>query len=303
MRPPPPLSDIGRFPVVGGTALLALAATVAWKAKTNLDVDALTEGPEIALGEYWRLVTSILLHVSPFHLIFNLYWLWVLGSLLESIFGHFKMLAIIVMLAVGSGAAEYAFLRGGVGLSGVGYGLVGLLWILSRYDPRFEDAIDKNTVVLFGAWFLICIVLTESGIMPVGNIAHGAGAVLGAALGYAIAGPKVWRIPAAVGLAVLLAGSVLGATIFRPDLNVSTHRGLAESRLGYKLLESGDNAGAEKVYRLAVRYRPSDPDCWRNLGVAVHRLGRTSEAQEIWAHEQKLRLQSPDSEAHGDKSD
>jgi len=303
MRPPPPLSDIGRYPIVGGTALLALGATIAWWSKAKLNMEALTTGPEIALGEYWRLATSILLHVSAYHLIFNLYWLWVFGSLIESIFGHFKMLVIILLLAVGSGAAEYAFLEGGVGLSGVGYGLFGLLWVLSRHDRRFEDVMDLNTIVLFAAWFLICIVLTQTGVMRVGNIAHGAGAVLGAILGYAIAGPRATRIPAAAGLAVLLVGSVAGATIFRANLNVSTYRGIAESRRGYDLLESGDNPGAEKLYRLAVKYRPADPDCWRNLGVAVHRQGRIPEAEEIWAHEQELRLRSSGPDAHGDKSD
>src|SRR5258708_35846273 len=137
-------------------------------------------------GELWRLVTSIFPHLDVLHLLFNLYWLWVFGTLVEEVFGHIKTLALILVFAVGSGSLEYAFAIGGAGLSGVGYGLFGLLWILSRKDERFRDAIDTRTIHLFIGWFFLCIALTWANIVSVGNIAHGTGAALGILAGYAI---------------------------------------------------------------------------------------------------------------------
>src|SRR5687768_723465 len=103
MRQPPPLAMLPRYPVVGGLALLSLAVTVA--AETELvDVSPLYEGPQIREGQVWRLVTSILPHADFLHLAFNLYWLWVLGSVVEEVFGHVRTLALVLFLAAGSGA-------------------------------------------------------------------------------------------------------------------------------------------------------------------------------------------------------
>ena len=42
-------------------------------------------------------------------------------------------------------------------------------------------------MLLFVGWFVLCIVLTMAGMWNVGNVAHGAGFVLGALLAWAIA--------------------------------------------------------------------------------------------------------------------
>src|SRR5687767_8287504 len=115
MREPPGPWKIVNFPMVGGVALLAAAVTLADLAGA-VDVSPLEEDHHIRQGQVWRLVTSILPHVDPVHLLFNLYWLWALGSLVEEHFGHARTLALILALAVGSSAAEYALVHGGVGL-------------------------------------------------------------------------------------------------------------------------------------------------------------------------------------------
>ena len=48
-------------------------------------------------GQWWRLVTPILLHASLLHIGFNMYALYVLGPELESHFGHFPFLALYVL--------------------------------------------------------------------------------------------------------------------------------------------------------------------------------------------------------------
>jgi len=46
--------------------------------------------------------------------------------------------------AVGSSAAEFALFQGGIGLSGVGYGLFGLLWVLSWHASDFAGGVDSQ---------------------------------------------------------------------------------------------------------------------------------------------------------------
>src|SRR4051794_15366510 len=135
MRTPPPVLSLGRYPVTGGLCLLAMLVTAAWGA--HYSIEPFTESPLHVLDQPWRLITSIFPHADIFHLAFNVYWIWVFGTLLEETFGHLAYAGIVLLLAAGSGAAELAVLDGGVGLSGVGYGLFGMLFVLSRRDPRF----------------------------------------------------------------------------------------------------------------------------------------------------------------------
>ena len=66
--------------------------------------------------EPWRLVTSALPHANAFHLIFNVAWLWTLGTMLEERFGSFRLLGLVLLFAAGSAAAEYAIFLGVFGL-------------------------------------------------------------------------------------------------------------------------------------------------------------------------------------------
>jgi membrane associated rhomboid family serine protease len=53
-------------------------------------------------GEPWRLITSALPHVGWIHLIFNLSWMWVFGTLIEERLGPIRLLALILLLAAAS---------------------------------------------------------------------------------------------------------------------------------------------------------------------------------------------------------
>ena len=277
MRPPPPLRDAHRYPVVSGVAILSIGVTLAWWAK--VDVSAFFETAMIRRGELWRLVTSILPHVDVLHLIFNVYWLWVFGSIVEQVYGHFKTAALILLFAVGSGAMEFAFADGGVGLSGVGYGLFGLLWILSLSDPRFQDAVDRKTIELFVFWFGLCIVTTVTKIMPVANIAHGAGALLGVLTGVAITQPRR-RIPAWAGVVATVVFGFWGSTLGRPEVNLSADSGHEEGQWGYEDLMAGKNQEALRWLMDAVKYRSKEPTRWYNLGIAYDRLKNETAAIE-----------------------
>lgn len=275
MRPPPKLTESLRYPVVTGTALLAIAVTLAWWSK--VDISPLFESAMIRRGELWRLVTSIFPHVGFLHLAFNLYWLWIFGTLLEDTLGHFKTAILILFFAFGSGAWGFALGSGGVGLSGVGYGLFGLLWMLSRYDERFKEAIDAKTVQLFVGWFFLCVIATYTGIMPVGNVAHGAGAVLGILTGLAITRVDS-RALFAAGLGAVLVIGLWGATLGRPRINLSQSGGYEEAKWGYDALMAHQNDQAVRWFRDAVTYQPKMPDFWYDLAFAYQRSGNMHDA-------------------------
>jgi membrane associated rhomboid family serine protease len=221
MRQSPPLSAWFAFPITTCVAGLAIAASVRYW--SGADIERFMFNGQDWWREPWRLVTPTLFHANFIHLFFNLYLLWVFGTLVETEFGHGPTLGIYLLLAIGSEAAEYALFHGGIGLSGVGYGLFGLLWVLSRHDRRFRDAIDRQTIQLMVGWFFLCIVLTVTDTMPVANVAHGAGFVLGALLGWTIAArglPRRLRGAAIVAATFLLC--MIGATVARTHVNLTS---------------------------------------------------------------------------------
>src|SRR5688500_4264686 len=89
-------------------------------------------GPEVANGQYWRLVTSAFLHANqlPFgllHIGFNMYILYFLGQLLEPSIGRVKFLAIYftALLSGSLGALLLSPCAATVGASGAVFGLMG----------------------------------------------------------------------------------------------------------------------------------------------------------------------------------
>ena len=290
MRPPPSPALLPHYPVTGGVGLLALAATLLWW--RGGDVSFLLENYLVWRWQPWRLFTSALPHVNLYHLIFNLYWLWVFGTLVEDVFGHWRTLVLMLFLAAGSGMAEYAFFEGGVGLSGVGYGLFGLLWVLSSRDQRFEEAIDKTTVILFVAWFFLCCILTALHIWNVGNVAHGAGGVLGALLGLVIAECGRRRLALLSLLAVLTAMLVVASSVGRPYVNLSSVAGEDFAHLAYEEHEKGNYQEAVTFYQMALRYNPQQASWWFNLGIAYQHQGNMESA--LHAYEKAVALDPKD---------
>ena len=288
MRRPPPFTDFPRFPVTAGTILLAVGVTIAWK--SGVDITPLVDTALVQRWQLWRLLTSVLPHDGPVHLLFDCYWTWAFGTRVEAAWGSLATGGVFALLALGSSAAEFAVRNGGVGLSGVGYGLFGLLWALGRRDRRFRDAVDRNTAFLFVVWFFGCILATYTGAMAVANVAHGAGLVLGLGLGVACGGARDrWRrVLAGTGVGLAVAACLAGSTVLRPYVNRSPEAAADNDEQGYLALKDRRNTAAVRWLTDAVRMGPRDAHAWYNLGVAYDRTDRRKEASAAFAEAHRL---------------
>jgi membrane associated rhomboid family serine protease len=282
--------------VTAGTIILATGVSIASWCK--VDISRLICSVLVLRGEPWRLLTATLPHANFFHLIFNVAWIWVFGAMIEDAFGHFITLGIFLLLAAGSSAAEFAFLDGGIGLSGVGYGLFGILLILSKRDRRFADAMDRNTALLFIGWFFLCIVLTVTRVWSIGNVAHGAGLVLGLGLGWAMAAgirpvSLFQRISALVGTVLLTLVFIALALVWRPYVNFSPNAAAQEAYAGYQALTENRNEDAVRWMVDATRMQPREEAYWNNLAIAYARVGQSPKALAAFARSEQLRAQQP----------
>ena len=88
----------------------------------------------VAQGEWWRLGTSMFLHVSFFHIAVNMYSLYYAGSILEQVIGRWRFLLLYLAsgIAGSAGALVYSPLVPTVGASGAIFGILGGLFVLER---------------------------------------------------------------------------------------------------------------------------------------------------------------------------
>jgi membrane associated rhomboid family serine protease len=81
-------------------------------------------------GEWWRLVSPVLVHASLLHLAFNMYFLYLVGPLVEQVYGSARFLLLYVLTAATASLASFLLGSGpSVGASGALFGLCGVLLV------------------------------------------------------------------------------------------------------------------------------------------------------------------------------
>ena len=86
-------------------------------------------------GQWWRLFTSVFLHYSVLHILFNMYVLWVIGPDLERVLGHLRFLVLFVVAGFGGAVASYWLSPSNtvsVGASGAIFGLMGAVFVVGK---------------------------------------------------------------------------------------------------------------------------------------------------------------------------
>ena len=143
-----------------------------------------TYGPYIREGEFFRLLSGAFIHVSPFHILFNMYALYMIGSQAESFFGKAKFTLIYLFSAI-TGSLLSIFLNLNVvsiGASGAIFGVLGaMLYFGFNFRVYLGNTLIKETVPI------ILINLLFGFLMPgVDNFAHIGGLIGGFLTAYAL---------------------------------------------------------------------------------------------------------------------
>jgi membrane associated rhomboid family serine protease len=167
----------------------------------------LTEGAlsraAIADGEYWRLITAGFLHGGFFHLLFNMFSLYILGSMLEPAIGRVRFALIyFVSLLCGSFGALLIETNANaltVGASGAIFGLMSAAVIVMR--NRGINPMESG----LGLWIGLNLLLTFT--IPNISIGGHIGGLIGGAVAALVLFDlrDVARVPAAAINAICLA--------------------------------------------------------------------------------------------------
>jgi GlpG protein len=175
-------------------ALVCACAVVAALSKLGENTDAISSlfisytmpasggwFPEVRAGEFWRLFTPMLIHFGVAHILFNMLWLFRLGSMIESLHGQLRFALLTLAIAGFSNVAQYVYAGPGFGgMSGVDYGLFGYIWMRGKFDPSSGLYLTPQDKILMLVWFVVCF---TGAVGPIANAAHAAGLIAGAAWG------------------------------------------------------------------------------------------------------------------------
>jgi rhomboid protease GluP len=249
--------------------------------------------PLIAAGEYWRLFTSMFLHIGFAHLLFNGYALVVLGTELERILGWQRFLTIYVLAGLFGGLASYAFSPSlAAGASGAVFGLIGALAAFFLQNRKRLGAWGQRRLVHVGILIVINLFwgFSQQGI---DNLAHLGGLVSGFALGWVLApryqldqvnmrlvdGNRLRAYWPALILAVALLA--VGTAVATWSWRNSPTGHLIKAEDAYRR-EAWDEVASELEQVAAADPSLADTSLYFNLGLAYSRMGRPAAAAEAY---------------------
>jgi len=136
------------------------------------DFFGLTPHTVVTKGYVWQLVTYMFLHGSPWHLILNMFIIWMFGNPLESVWGSNRFLNYYLVCGLGGALLSFLFSFNTtiIGASGAGYGILLAYAVLFPYNEIYVWGllpVRARTLVIF-----MVIIELGSGITGGGGIAH-----------------------------------------------------------------------------------------------------------------------------------
>ncbi len=247
-------------------------------------------------GEYWRLLTSTFLHAHALHLLLNMGILFLLGSLLEGLYGRGRFLFLYLISAIVSSVASLFFVRNalGVGASGAVFGLIGVAVALGI---RYKDRLPRRLGRILGLRLLPFIaidLLLGFFVLPhfnynVNNAAHLGGLFTGF-VGGTVLTPEIFsygerekRIVA--GLTAALVALTIASGVM-PVLYALTNSGKTVERQ-IDSVSPTDLTDYIKSHEKKILERPYDPNAYSVLENLYIEALKTFPDDASWTHKLK----------------
>ena len=170
--------------------------------------------------EYWRLCTSIFIHIGVIHLLLNNYALWIIGQEIEQIYGSARFVVLYLFTGVIGSLASFFFnpQATSAGASGSIFGLFGVMATFAfRYRKEIPPMLSREIRRRVLPIIAINLVFGFS-VRIVDNAAHLGGLLSGVVLGLIVPykrpteriTPRIWVVLQIVCL-LLIFGSFVAA--------------------------------------------------------------------------------------------
>ncbi|PSA99661.1 rhomboid protease YqgP [Bacillus halotolerans] len=227
----------------------------------------------IAAGEWWRLLTPIVLHIGLAHLAFNTLALWSVGTAVERMYGSGRFLLIYLAAGITGSIASFVFSPyPSAGASGAIFGCLGaLLYVAVSNRKMFLKTIGTNIIVIIlinlGFGFAV------SNIDNSGHIGGLAGGFLAAA---ALGLPKAKDWGKKLVSAILLAALAGGFLYY--GLHSPFHQETALIRQANELYQEGKYKEVTELLNGETEQKDASADLLKILAVSDIQIGEYDQA-------------------------
>ena len=250
-------------------------------------------GPYTLSGQWWRLVTYMFLHGGLMHIGFNMWCLWDLGQLCESLYGRWTYAGIYLITGVAGGLASVGWnpMVLSVGASGAIFGLAGAL-IASFYLGEFSlSGISIQGTLRSLVIFAVFNLFLGGFFGGIDNACHIGGLVSGLILGalIAVVAPQLDTPVRRVSVLVIVALAVAVS-----DVGVQRWRGTQIHMM--RLAEAAENNPEHALSELQAiaRQQPNSADVHFDLAQEYASLERYPEAEAEFKRVLELKPQYTD---------
>jgi membrane associated rhomboid family serine protease len=240
--------------LAGGIAITGVdhAVLIGFGAKQN----------ELIAGQhqYWRLVTSMFIHIGIIHLLLNNYALWIIGQEIERIYGSARFVILYLITGVLGSLGSYAFnpQATSAGASGAIFGLFGVMATFAfKYRKEIPETLSREIKRRVLPIIALNLVFGLS-VQIVDNAAHIGGLLSGIALALIVPykrpgeriTPLAWRSLQAICLVVMFASFVAAFRNYNgPRLSISNLMQQPGSTIKtyFDRMQDGDRALSESL--------------------------------------------------------
>lgn len=184
----------------------------------NLIQSGAKYNPAIIDGEWWRIISSMFLHIGVFHLLMNMIALYYLGTAVEKIYGSIRYIVIYFLAGIGGGLTSFAFnIHVAAGASGALFGLFGaLLFFGIIYKRLFFQTMGKSIILI-----LVINLIFGFMVPQIDMGAHVGGLIMGFIAATITYLPKKRNIPIQLFAAVVFLIGCISLIIFGIHMNTS----------------------------------------------------------------------------------
>lgn len=119
--------------------------------------------PSMIAGEWWRLMSSMFLHIGFLHLAMNMLALYYLGTAVERIYGSSRFLVIYFLAGIAGSLTSFTFsMNVSAGASGAIFGLFGALLFFGIIHKKvFFQTIGRNIITIVAINIMIGFVVPQ----------------------------------------------------------------------------------------------------------------------------------------------
>lgn len=150
--------------------------------KTLVRFGALYPPLVLFYGEYYRLITSVFIHIGVMHLFFNSYALYIFGTQIERVMGKVKYLIFFLLTGIGGNIVTFffSFETISAGASGSLFGILGaFVYLIQHHKDMITPEGRKSILKLLGLNLVITFISPSISIT-----AHLGGLIIGYLLSY-----------------------------------------------------------------------------------------------------------------------